>query len=104
MPEPLPTWRTADMAELDRFANVRLIALDADGTLLETAAEEVSDEILRLGNSIRHFEGSVLTTIATGRALAGASRLVSVLSRDRDVPAILYNGALIAGCQSGATL
>jgi Cof subfamily protein (haloacid dehalogenase superfamily) len=104
MPEFLPAWDTADIQQLDRFSRIRLIALDVDGTLLQRSADELSSAVQSLSRKLRHVGGDIQLTIATGRALAGVGHLARSLNPGREVPVVVYNGALVAFPGSGRCL
>src|ERR1700688_1364117 len=104
MPELLPAWDTADIRDLDRFSRIRLIALDVDGTLLQQSADDVASAVRILSRRLRHADRDVHLTIATGRALAGIRHLARALNPDRDVPVVVYNGALVVLPRKGRSL
>ncbi|MDE0178933.1 MAG: HAD-IIB family hydrolase [Gammaproteobacteria bacterium] len=93
MPDPLPTWGTASVAAVRRFARVRLLALDVDGTLLEGGGHSVFGHIRTLANSTLlrpiHF------VIATGRTLYGVAPILRQWPVTMNNPAILYNGSVV---------
>jgi Cof subfamily protein (haloacid dehalogenase superfamily) len=96
MPEPLPTWNTSEIPHLDRFAHVRLIALDVDGTLLRDSTDNVATVVRSLHRKLKYVGKGIRVTIATGRALAGAADLAQSLNPGGEVPIVIYNGALVA--------
>lgn len=98
-PIPLPD-ALADPSELAPFADIKLIVLDLDGTLLGHAADSPTTENwqrrVSLVARLNHYR--VPLTIATGRAYAGARKLFDIISPKKSTPFILYNGgAVISG-------
>lgn len=68
--------------------DIRLIAVDVDGTLLNSR-KELTDPVRAAVAAVR--ERGVLFTIATGRDILGLRKLGDLLSEG--VPVITYNGA-----------
>jgi 5-amino-6-(5-phospho-D-ribitylamino)uracil phosphatase len=97
MPELLPDHTSNFSPEkLRPFSEIQLIAIDIDGTLLESNQSELSNKFLKLLAKLKHYKyGPVRVTIATGRTLAGARPLLDKMSILKDTPIILYNGSLI---------
>lgn len=98
-PAPLPG-ALADLLELEPFALAKLIVLDLDGTLISHANDSPATEVWKrrvsLFASLNYYR--VPLTVATGRAYAGARRLAEIVSPQRTMPFILYNGsAVVAG-------
>lgn len=95
-PAPLPD-ALSDLSELAPFAEVKLIVLDLDGTLLghadDSPTTETWDRRVRLVARLNHY--GVPLTIATGRACAGARGLFDVISPQKNTPFILYNGSAV---------
>jgi Cof subfamily protein (haloacid dehalogenase superfamily) len=81
-----------------------LIALDVDGTLLQRSADELASAVQILSRRLRHVAGDIHLTVATGRALAGIRNLAHSLNPNRDVPVVVYNGALVASPGRGRSL
>ena len=78
---------------------IRLIAVDVDGTLLNSRKEltrPVADAIRAVK------EHGILFTIATGRDVLGLRRFAHLLSVE--VPVITYNGAVIRRAGSGEVI
>lgn len=90
----LPTWNTHSVDALRPFAEIQLVVVDLDGTLLANSKAGVAPALQRLKRSLR-MSRQVKLTIATGRALAGVTALLVDLELDRTMPIIVYNGALV---------
>lgn len=88
--------RSSDsLDEINVFSQIKLIALDIDGTLLEKSDSEVAEVIAGMNTSLRHHRRDVRIMVATGRAFAGARPVIEGLGLRHGVPVILYNGAVI---------
>lgn len=74
------------------FGDIRLIAIDIDGTLADKPDAKVSLKIREEVARLRSY--GVRVTVATGRALAGAKSAVDELGVGA-TPLIVYNGAII---------
>ena len=92
MPEPLPTWDTHDVEDLKRFARIRLIAADLDGTLIPA---DLLKTVQMLCASLNHHRYRVTFTLATGRTLSGVEMLLTKLAIPNGIPLILYNGSVV---------
>jgi Cof subfamily protein (haloacid dehalogenase superfamily) len=92
--ELLPSWE-AGVDSLRPFADIRLIALDVDGTLLETSRAKLPNLVGLLKRALAHPKRQVQIAIATGRAFAGVQGLFSRLDLDERTPMILYNGSVV---------
>ncbi len=96
MPKPLPNYKVFDSESLRPFSGIRLVALDLDGTLLESHESDLPEKVLDLANKLKHPKyGVVRMTIATGRTLTGARPLIDRLPILNDTPIILYNGSVV---------
>lgn len=96
MPKLLPNYEEFDLESLYPFYGIRLVALDLDGTLLESNQSELPEKVLELARQLRnHHYGIVRMTIATGRTLTGARPLLDRFPILNDTPIILYNGSLV---------
>lgn len=99
MPRPLPNF-ISDLSRLDRlrpFSRIRLIALDLDGTLLDSSESDIPIKIGRLCRRLSaHAFGSIRITVASGRTIHGVKSLIGDIQIKRDTPIILYNGSVIA--------
>lgn len=98
-PAPLPG-ALANLFELEPFALAKLIVLDLDGTLISHANDSPATGVWKRRVSLfaRLNYYRVPLTVATGRAYAGARRLAEIVSPQKTIPFILYNGsAVIAG-------
>ena len=91
----LPNYEEFDLKRRRPFSRIRLVALDLDGTLLESDVSELPKKVLTLANKLKHSTHNVRLTIATGRTLRGARPLLDRLPILRDTPIILYNGSLV---------
>lgn len=97
MAEPLPSW-TADAPAVQRFARVRMIAVDLDGSFVHANRREVEPQLLRLRNTLRRLGRPVVLAIATGRTLSWALRLEGLFPVGRPnprTPMVLYNGSVV---------
>lgn len=96
MPKQLPNYKEIDIESLRPFSLIQLIALDLDGTLLDSSESTLPETVLSLSSSLKnHRYGIVRTTIATGRTLTGARSLLDKLKVHKATPIILYNGSLV---------
>jgi Cof subfamily protein (haloacid dehalogenase superfamily) len=95
MPRPLPNYKEFDLDSLRPFSEIRLVALDLDGTLLDSNKPELPKKVLELARSLKSVKYGVRITIATGRTLTGARSLLDTLPILNDTPVILYNGSLV---------
>ena len=95
MPELLPHWDSSDVESLRRFASVRLVALDLDGTTISNIDDGLFATIRHLQNSLRQHRCGVDVTIATGRTYSGVAPLLEQWRLSRGTPLILYNGSLV---------
>lgn len=84
----------SDIQELSRFKNIKLIAIDLDGTLIEKKDDPIIENIINLKNSLK-IKHNVDIIIATGRTYNGAKQCKTDLRISKDLPTILYNGSLI---------
>jgi Cof subfamily protein (haloacid dehalogenase superfamily) len=84
---------SSDLDDILAFANTRLIAFDLDGTLLNSVDTVPGPRIQQLQRSIKAY--GVRVTIATGRALKGAYRVIDAFGGLKSVPVILYNGSVV---------
>jgi len=91
----LPNYEEFDLKRRRPFSRIRLVALDLDGTLLESDVSELPKKVLTLANKLKHSTHNVRLTIATGRTLRGARPLLDRLPILNDTPIILYNGSLV---------
>ena len=95
MPKPLPNYEEFDLESRRPFSEIRLVALDLDGTLLESNESKLPKKVLELARSLKSGKYGVRITIATGRTLTGARPLLDTLPILSDTPVILYNGSLL---------
>jgi Cof subfamily protein (haloacid dehalogenase superfamily) len=104
MTKPLPNWDKHDVESLRQFSEIRLIALDLDGTLFRSAASDFNQMISTLRRSLNHPRYRVKLTIATGRTLAGVRPLLAKLLLPKWTPLILYNGSVVVRNESFDTI
>ena len=71
---------------------VRLVAIDMDGTLLPSFAQQVSSRTARALRSAQ--QAGIIVAIATGRRQAYAAPLLNGLDLRADMPLITSNGAV----------
>jgi Cof subfamily protein (haloacid dehalogenase superfamily) len=96
MPKRLPKVQEFDIDRFNDFTNIKLVAIDLDGTLLNSSERVLPDKFLKLVRRLKHHIcGTVRVTIATGRTLAGVRTLLGDLDILKDTPIILYNGSII---------
>jgi len=92
MAKHLPTYNSP-IDDLRPFAQIRLLAVDLDGTLLHSKNDELNDFIEILSRALR--SQATKLTLATGRTLTGIHDVMKRLSLPKGVPLILYNGSVI---------
>jgi Cof subfamily protein (haloacid dehalogenase superfamily) len=82
---------------LEPFAQIELVVLDLDGTLLRDPDDLPNRSEWRLRSHLtnRLKSRGVSLTLATGRAFAGAKPAIEAISRYKDAPVILYNGSVV---------
>ena len=95
MPKLLPNYEEFDLDSLRPFSEIRLVALDLDGTLLKSSKSELPKKVLKLARKLKNYKHNVRLTIATGRTLTGARPMLDRLPIFNDTPIILYNGSLV---------
>lgn len=95
-PAPLPD-ALSDIHDLEAFAQVELVVLDLDGTLLTDFDDLPATAEWRTRSHLvnRLKSRGVPLTLATGRAFAGARAAIEAVSRHKDTPVILYNGSVV---------
>jgi Cof subfamily protein (haloacid dehalogenase superfamily) len=87
--------KSASAEALRPFSKIKLIALDLDGTLLNSNKTPLPTRVKSLASSLKHRTINVHTTIATGRTLSGAKSLINDLGLSKDTPIIIYNGSVV---------
>lgn len=102
MAKRLPDWKSPNREAMRDFARVRVFATDVDGTL-ENSSESVYQNICKQLYSLRRGPSSIEFMVATGRTLAGVSKVSSALEINSGTPAIVYNGSLVLDSKSWAT-
>jgi Cof subfamily protein (haloacid dehalogenase superfamily) len=95
MPEIFPSWDHSDINNLKPFANIKVITVDLDGTLIKTSKPNIWDNILWLTRSLNRSKSKVQIIIATGRTFTGARNTIESLYHKKKLPIILYNGSLV---------
>lgn len=104
---PFPDWQS-DPKSLKPFADVRLIAVDLDGTfVLEDGA--VAEQVQSLQRGLwasRQGHPGVRLTYATGRSLTWVQSLEARLQTriPSGTPLVLYNGSVVAEAATGVVL
>ncbi|NLB80452.1 MAG: HAD family phosphatase [Clostridiaceae bacterium] len=79
--------------------NYKLIATDVDGTLLNSNSVLTQATIQGMKDVV---DKGVLFTISTGRPAAGVAKFADIL--DKDMPFIIFNGAVVVMSKSGHVL
>jgi hypothetical protein len=70
----------------------KLLAVDIDGTLLDSKGN-LTDETIKAVN--QGIEKGLIFTISTGRPIQGLKALIEKLGLVQDLPFITYNGAMV---------
>jgi len=96
-PRPLPD-NFSPLSDFEVFEKTKLIVFDLDGTLLKNHDDLPGERIKKLRGSLRAY--GVKITLATGRALAGAKRIISALADDDPIIVVVYNGSLVVSVSS----
>jgi Cof subfamily protein (haloacid dehalogenase superfamily) len=78
-----------------RFKMIKLLALDIDGTLINSDGIITPNTIKFIKKCI---ENDILVTISTGRPVQGIKKFIEILELDN--PLITYNGAMIVESKS----
>ncbi|MCL2748088.1 MAG: Cof-type HAD-IIB family hydrolase [Oscillospiraceae bacterium] len=73
-----------------KYRKYKLIAVDIDGTLLNSRSELTSRTQQAIYSAL---DAGVIFVVSTGRPLAGVEHLVALM--DADLPFITYNGAVV---------
>lgn len=87
--------------EGDIILEYRLMAVDVDGTLLDSN-DRISDRTKRAIN--RAIDKGLIFTISSGRPVQGVQPIISELGLKGDMPFICYNGAMVVMGKSGEIL
>lgn len=98
---------TSSLEELEPFSNIQLVVLDLDGTLLKKSDSLPGELISYLKNS-----NNIKLTIATGRTLKGASKILDKLNLSNKIlsttlssfAVVLYNGSLVINPKNNAII
>lgn len=93
MADLLPTWHSASVTALRKFASIRLLALDVDGTLIDDRGQSAFVTINKLANST--LLRPTYFVVATGRTVRGVSPILRQWPATMNSPAILYNGGVV---------
>lgn len=104
---PFPDWRS-DPKSLKPFADVRLIAVDLDGTFV-LGDGAVADQVQSLQRGLwatRQGHPGVRLTYATGRSLTWVQSLEARLQTriPSGTPLVLYNGSVVAEAATGVVI
>lgn len=87
LPRPIP----ADLPTLRRFAKVRLVIADLDGTVMPSGSHETRT----VSSLVGQLSGlGIKLAIATGRSYLGAMKIMDALQLPGTCPLIAYNGGL----------
>ena len=78
---------------LDKLAKIKLVLCDIDGTLVETLASEVADEIRGHCERMHNIEAGPRLSIATGRPLGATIPIAEQLHLPAGSPLICWDGA-----------
>lgn len=95
MPKQLPNYNEPNLESLRPFSKIKLVALDLDGTLLDSRDSILPEKVRSLASALSHYRYKVKVTIATGRTLNGARSLLDKLHIPDNTPIILYNGSIV---------
>jgi Cof subfamily protein (haloacid dehalogenase superfamily) len=95
MPKFLPDWENSNIDDLKSFSVINVIAMDLDGTLLKSNSPNIWENILKLISILSKSKFKLQIIIATGRTFFGAKKTIESLYSKKDLPIILYNGALV---------
>jgi Cof subfamily protein (haloacid dehalogenase superfamily) len=105
MPEPLPV-SDSNVESLRRFAAIKLVIADLDGTVFPSELASTFQRVLRRLN-----HAQVQFTVGTGRTFRGISALLAHLQDERGkslikrgTPFILYNGSVVVEAGTGHLL
>lgn len=79
----------------------KLIAVDIDGTLLDSNGNLTNETIKAINTGL---EKGMIFTISTGRPIQGVQPLIEKLGLVKDLPFITYNGAMLVMGKSGGIL
>jgi len=93
MSKLLPDYKEFEYNGLIPFSNIRLVAVDLDGTLLKGCDSPLPKKFLEFTRKLHRYD--VRLTIATGRTLNGTRSLINELFVRNDTPVVLYNGSVI---------
>jgi hypothetical protein len=94
MLKKLPDCNSSSVQDIYPFSKIKLIALDLDGTLLQSSNSNIPDRVLELGRSLK-IAHRVSLTLATGRTLFGILPLLKYMPIKSKTPIIMYNGSII---------
>ncbi len=87
--------------ERGTLMSYKLIAVDIDGTLLDSKGNLTKETIKAINEGL---EKGMLFTISTGRPIQGVRPLIEKLGLVDDLPFITYNGAMLVMGKSGDVL
>ena len=89
--------RRLSTKELLRFAEIRLVALDLDGTVVASGSDSVLEKIQQQVRMLTRK--GVRIVVATGRTLSKARSILIQLSFDKASPIVLFNGAVVTNIE-----
>ncbi|WP_437912476.1 HAD family hydrolase [Sorangium sp. So ce302] len=104
MADLLPRWDSDNVESLRQFADVQLVAVDIDGTVVSTQTADVFRSIAKLQRTLSQPRHGVTLIIATGRTLAGVLPVVAPLGLPPATPLVLYNGSVVVTHNRDTTL
>jgi len=85
-----------DLSHLRAFSNIKVIAVDLDGTMSSSTNMEIWENVIWSINNInRNSRKKTSLIIATGRTFSGARKAIELLYQNRDLPIVLYNGSVV---------
>lgn len=84
-----------NLSHLHAFSQIKIIAVDLDGTMSGSSELEIWDNIIWFIKRLNHGPKKTSLIIATGRTLTGAKNAIKLIYNNRDLPIILYNGSVV---------
>ena len=79
--------------EILKFSDVRLVALDLDGTTVKSGSDEILQKIEQQVRIL--LMKGIKIVVATGRTLTKAKAILEQLSIKESTPIVLFNGAVV---------
>ena len=83
----------------DNFCNIKLIAIDVDGTLVNSKKELTKENVEAIKYAVRR---GVKVVISSGRPLSGIKQYEEPF--EKDIPFITFNGAMVVKKDSNVVL